>query len=257
MWHVQGELGIFGWKFKTIVSPLCLNFGFIILNLLPVALLNTVVCTRGVVCIYRKEDLATSVKNSFRNIHWAVLRLIATQTLIDCFLVIILGCALIVAGCNSSISHIVSLLCWVFTCSCFILFHHLPTPQIAVLERGNYGFRGVSRAMELAYSKLLTSLGLALFSVSYFCLLKLLVDILLRNSYPFWTKFLVYPPLVIYVTGMSVFLPVVYTLFYLSNIQVDLDKVDAIPPDMESGGQVADINQPLLLVSISMISHFA
>lgn len=252
---VQGELVIFGWKFETLISPLGLNFGFIILNLLPVAWLNTVVCTRGVVSIYRNEDLTTSLKNCFLSLPLVVLRLIATQSILYCTLVITLGVSLIPDSSSissDSPSSAVSLLRWVFTGGVLVLLYHLPTPQVAILERRNYGFRGVYRAMELAYSKLWTSLGLALFSLSYFCLLKLLVDILLRDSYPFWTKFLAYPPLVISVIAMSIFWQVVYTLFYLSNSRVDLDKADSIQPDMESSGQAADITQPLLVSIISM-----
>jgi len=182
-------------------------------------------------------------------VQWAVLRLVATQSLLYCYLFIILGISLIPhhSTIPSSALNAGSILSWVLTSTVVVLLYHLPTPQVAILECKNYGFRGVFRAAEIAYSNLSTSLGLAFFSVSYFCLLKLLVDVLLRDSYPFWTKFLAYPPLVVSVIAMSIFWQVVYTLFYLSNSPVDLDKADAIQADMEA----ADINQPLL-VSISL-----
>lgn len=245
----KGELVIFGWKFETMISPLGLNFGFIFLNLAPVAWLNTAVCTRGVVSIYRNEDLTTSIKHSFLHVQWAVLRLVATQSLLYCYLFIVLGIFLIPDRSSipsSAPVHIGRYLSWVLTSTVVVLLYHLPTPQVAILECKNYGFRGVFRAAEIAYSNLSTAIGLAFFSVSYFCLLKLLVDVLLRDSYPFWTKFLVYPPLVVSVIAMSIFWQVVYTLFYLSNSLVDLDKVDAIQADMESSGEAADINEPLL-----------
>lgn len=182
---------------------------------------------------------------------WAVLRLIATQSILYCAVLIVLAISLLPnnTSVSSSAVNILSYFPSVFIGSILVLLYHLPTPQVAILEPRSYGFRGVYRAMELAYSKLLTSLGLAFFSVSYFCLLKLLVDVLLRDSYPFWTKFLAYPPLVISVIAMSIFWQVVYTLLYLSTIQVDLDKLE---PDMESRSQAADINHPLL-VSNSML----
>jgi len=245
----KGELSIFGWKFETMISPLGLNFGFIFLNLAPVAWLNTAVCTRGVVSIYRNEDLKTSIKHSFLHVQWAVLRLLATQALMYCYFFIVLGILLIPdrsSNIPSSAFNIGSILSWVLTSTVVVLLYHLPTPQVAILESKNYGFRGVFRAAEIAYSKLSTSLGLAFLSVSYFCLLKLLVDVLLKDSYPFWTKFLAYPPLVVTSIAMSIFWQVVYTLFYLSNSLVDLDKVDAIQADAESIGEAADLNQPLL-----------
>lgn len=245
---------ILGWKFKTLISPLGLNFVFITLNLLPVALLNTAVCTRGVVCIYKYEDLTTSLKNSFIDLHWAVLRLIATQSLVYCFVVIILAFCLfpdsssISSDPHSHVVNLVILLRWVFIGSFLVLLYPLPVSQVAILEPRNYGLRGVYRAMELAFSKFLTAFALAFLSLSYFILFKLLVDFLLKDSYPFWTKFVVYPPLVIAVIAMSIFWQVVYTLFYLSTtMRVNLDKANLIQPVMEDRRPETDIHQPLLV----------
>ncbi|KAG0627970.1 hypothetical protein M758_2G240700 [Ceratodon purpureus] len=245
----KGELVILGWKFKTLISPLGLNFVFIILNLLPVALLNTVVCTRGVVRIYKDEDLTTSIKNSYIDLHWAVLRLFATQSLVYCVFVIILAFSLLPDSSSSPsyVVNIISVLRWVFAGSFIVLLYPIPASQVAILERRNYGFRGVYRALQLGFSRFLTALWLGFFSLSYFVLLKLLVDVLLKDSYPFWTKFLVYPPLVISVIAMSIFWHVVYTLFYLS-CNINLDDVDPIQPvaRAENRGPEIDVHQPLL-----------
>jgi hypothetical protein len=252
---VQGELVILRWKFETLISPLGLNFVFLILNLLAAALPNTVVCTRGAVTSYKDEDLTTSIKSCYVDLLWAVLRLIATQALMYCFFVIILALYFFPDSSSETPLYVINILRvmrWVFTCSFFVLLYPLPVSQVAILERRNYGLRGVYRAMEVAFSKFLTALGLAFFSLSYFALLKLLVDVLLKDSYPFWTKFLVYPPLVVSVIAMSVFWQVVYTLFYLSsNIHVNLDTVDLTQPGAENRGAETDIHQPLL-VSFTM-----
>lgn len=246
----KGELVILRWKFETLISPLGLNFVFLILNLLAAALPNTVVCTRGAVTSYKDEDLTTSIKSCYVDLLWAVLRLIATQALVYCFFVIILALHFFPDSSSETplyVINIVRVMRWVFTCSFFVLLYLLPVSQVAILERRNYGLRGVYRAMEVAFSKFSTALGLAFFSLSYFALLKLLVDVLLKDSYPFWTKFLVYPPLVVSVIAMSVFWQVVYTLFYLSsNIHVNLDKVDLTQPGAENRGAETDIHQPLL-----------
>ena len=243
---------ILWWRFETLISPLGLNFVFIILNLIPVAVLNAVVCTRGtVVSIYNlNEDLTTLIKNSYMDLHWAALRLIATQSLINCFPVIILLFYLfndMPSDTPSYVVNMVTVVLWMFTGSFLLLLYPLPVSQVAILERQSYGLRGVSRAAELAFSKISVALGLAFFSLAYFVLLKVLVDILLKDSYPFWTKFLVYPPLVISVIAMSIFWQVVYTLFYLSsNIHVNLDKVSLIQPLTDNRGPETDNHQPFV-----------
>lgn len=226
----KGELVIFKWKFETLISPLALNFGFILINLAPAAWLNTAVCTRGVISIYQRESLTTSIKNTYINVHKPVFRLVATQSILYLLFLAILCLSLSQPKTNPLIYIPITLL---------IVLYHLPSPQVAIVERR---YCAVFRAMEVACSKLWTSLGLAVFSVLWFGVLKLSVEFLLKEEYPLWRKALAYPPLVVAVVFMSIFWQVVYTLLYLSSVKVDLENLD-----VESGGVVGDVNQPLLV----------
>ncbi|XP_024362658.1 uncharacterized protein [Physcomitrium patens] len=241
----RGEVVILWWKFETLLSPLALNFIFIILNLLPMALLNAVVCTRGVVECYKGDDLKTAIKNSFIDLQWGVLRLITTQFLFCAYLFIAMYLFLSHEH-DPTLARIISISRWAALGLFLVFLYPLPASQVAILEPKNYGLRGIMRAARLAFTKLSTALGLAFFSLSYLVLLKGLVEIVLSVPLPPRFKFLVYPPLVVFVVTMTIFWQVVYALLYLSaNAHLELEKT-LIRPAMVEKIQASDIDQPLL-----------
>lgn len=221
---MQGQKEFFGLRF-TPLTPEALHLLFLILNMLPLAWLNTVVCARGVINIYAQQNLTNSLKNSYKGLPWGVLRVIATQVwfYLACSLVIVAEtCLAPLDPPNSSnlcliLTNTVNLLAFVvLPLLIFCFLYPLPAQQVAALELGNYGIKGYLRAAKLLTAKRLTSIILAMLMCVYVVVLKLLVNFALQKSFPFWTQFLAYPPLVLFVIAMSIFWQVAFTILYLS-----------------------------------------
>lgn len=259
--HVQEQKEIFGFRF-TPLTPEALHLLFLILNVVPLAWLNTVVCARGVINIYAQQDLANSLKNSHEGLPWGVLRVVATQVwfYLACSLFIVAqACLGPLDPPNSSnlwliLTNAVNVTGFVvLPLLVFCFFYPLPAQQIAALEPRNYGIKGYLRAANLVTGKRLTSINLAMLTVAYVVILKLLVDFALQKSFPFWTRFLAYPPLVLFVIAMSIFWQVAFTILYLACLAPNdpgvltslLSSCNTVKEDEEAAAEFA--TDPLLV----------
>ena len=261
---MQEQKEYFGLRF-TPLTPEALHLLFLLLNMVPLAWLNTVVCARGVINIYAQQNLASALKDSYEGLPWGVLRVVATQVwfYLACSLFIVaqacLGpldppnssnlCLILTNAVNLTGLVILPLLVFCF-------FYPLPAQQIAALEPGNYGIKGYLRAANLVTGKRVTSINLAMLTVLYVVILKLLVDFALQKSFPFWAQFVAYPPLVLFVIAMSIFWQVAFTILYLSCVARNdpdvltslLSSCKAVKEDEEAAA--AEFTTDPLLVSI-------